>query len=189
MEEIHLVDFLPAECGEHIVLVGMHELVGGRHHIESTGKGDCTDGELLRQVFLLVERVDELRVVVVVLRLGAIGVVPLPVEVGMKAGSGLSAQAEAQAVDEVVGNDGIDGADIELVDLIGATTGFHVVLYQHLGTKEDVLESLDLRHPVNKVVHRRFALGELSLAVIVPKVFIAHPRRGVDTLCGTPLEH
>ena len=53
--EHHLIDLSPFERGEDIILVSVHKLIGWRTDIIGRGEGECTFGELPRQILLFVE--------------------------------------------------------------------------------------------------------------------------------------
>ena len=112
--EVHLVNLLRAERHEHVVLVMNKELVGRRHYVVTRLEDDVALRELERHILLCVERVGELAAVVVVLRLGSVGVVAVPEEVIAEISRGTTAQAEAPVVDKVVRDDGRNRSDVEL---------------------------------------------------------------------------
>ncbi len=185
--EHHLVDGGPLEGGEDVVLVGMHELVAGRGDVVGGGEGERALGELARQVFLLVERIRQITFVINLLRVETIGHVARGEEVGREVGGGLSGESEAVAVDEVAGDDGVDGSDVELRGVAGRA-GLDEVLGQGLHAEEHVLEALELFNLVDEGIHGRLALREFHGAVLVPKGFVAHHGVGVASLLGLALE-
>ena len=106
---------------------------------------------------------------------------------GREVGSGLTGQAEAVAVDEVIGDHRVDGSDVELRRVAGCA-GLHEVLGECLHAEEHILEALQLFDSVDERIHGRLALRELHGAVLVPERLVAHHRIGVATLLALTLE-
>ena len=90
------------------------ELVRGRHHVIGCLERYVALRELKRHVLLLVETVCELRAVVVLLGVHTVSVVSVPEEVRIEVGGGPSAHSEAVAVNEVLGDEGVDRPEVEL---------------------------------------------------------------------------
>ena len=175
----HLVDVVHLERGEDVVLVGDGELVARQGHVALRGEGEVVDGELLRQVLLRRDGVGELGVVVVLVRLRAVGVVALGEEVGIEVGGGLSAHAEAQTVVEVLRDEGVDRADVELAGIV-SRAGLEVVLEEGLQHEDGVFEALELLEVVEESAHAGLALGELHLTVLGPELVAAVVGAGLE---------
>ena len=89
--EHHLVHLGPLQRGEHVVLVGGHELVRRRAHVIRRREGKRALGVFPGHVVFPVERVDELPLVIVLPAAPAPGVVAGEEEVGVEVGCGLCA--------------------------------------------------------------------------------------------------
>ena len=67
-------------------------------------------------------------------------------------GRGLCAQTGAPSVDGILGQHGIDWADIHLAGMT-RTARLHKVLNQGLGTEYDVFETFDLTEVIDEGIH------------------------------------
>ena len=80
-------------------------------------------------------------------------------------------ETETGSVHVVAGDDGVDGAEVELTGMV-FTTGFHEVLDQCLGAEDDDFESRYLFDAVHEKVHGTLFLGEGDLTYFSP-IFVA----------------
>ena len=176
--EHHLIDLGPLEGGEDVILVGMHELVAGRHDIVGGGEGEGALRELAWQVVFLVKRPDNTAGIVVLLRLPTTGNIAAQEEIGIEVGGGLGRNAGTHTINEITGEHGVDGANIDLRGMILVETGLNKVLNKGLGYPDDVLEALDILETVDELIHAGLALGELDLTVLFPEIVASH--HGVD---------
>ena len=92
---------------------------------------------------------------------------PLPEEVRVEVRHGAPGEAEAVAVDEVVGDEGADGSEVEVV-LASRLPRLYEVLEDHLSQDAGPSEVLALGEPVDEVVHAVLTLGERQGPVLVP---------------------
>ena len=156
----------------------LQELVGGRHDVVGALEDDVALRVLKGRVLLLVERVGYLAGIVPLMRGEAAGdeAVPEPVRVERRHGS--AADAQAIAIDEVVRDDGVDGAEIELAGSCRRSC-FKIVLDEDFQARDEPSEAFGLLHAVDERLHSRLAAGELDGAVLVPEVLAAHRCAGL----------
>ena len=185
--EEHLIDLIPLESGEHVILIGMHELIGGRLDVVARREGERALGELARQVLLLIERVDDIAFIIHLLTTPPSGHVATEEEVGIEISRALGGEARTQTIDEVGGDDGVDRADI---DLRGVLLGARLdeVLDESLQTEDDILKALDILDVLDEIIHGALALGEFHLAILRPEVVAAHHGVGILHLLLLALE-
>ena len=79
----------------------------------------------MRHVLLLVEGILHLCLVLPLLVLGSVGAITTQEEVGQEVGGCLERELESHAIDIVVGDDGVDWNE---VNLVGLRSQFHRVL-------------------------------------------------------------
>ena len=85
---VELVDGSCLDGGEHVVLIGLYELVERTYYIVPVTYGYAVHGEFAWQISWLVERVGELCLAVDVVGTGAIGYVAVGEEVWREVGIG-----------------------------------------------------------------------------------------------------
>ena len=97
--------------------------------------------------------------------------VTIPEEVRVQGCHRTSGKTQAQAINKVVGNEGIHRTQVEdasLVVLLVLMSHLHIVLHQRTDAEDDIFEALRVLHAMDKTVHRRFTLGQTHLSVLVP---------------------
>ena len=177
--EHHLVDCGPVERGEHVILVGGEELVRGAHHVVSGLDGYGAAWELVVGIVLLVERGHEGSLVIVLLTAHAPCIVTLEEEVGVEVGGGLKASAESPAVDEVAGDDGVDGTDVNFRGSLFGTR-LDEVLDANLEEGDGRPVPRPFLHAFDESAHAFFAPREVDFPEVLPEGFLSHGGIGVD---------
>ena len=145
-----MVHLGPFERGEHIVLVGRHELIGWRHHVARVIKGKVVHGELAGEVSFLVEGISHLAHALHLLVLEAIGCIALEEEMFIEVGGGLCGNSHAEPVDGVLREHRVNRPDIDLGRFLGVETCFHKVFYKCFGHPQHGFEALDLLQPAHE---------------------------------------
>ena len=176
--EEHLVDFSHLERSENVVLIGLDELVGRQRNVVRHRERERLLGELARQIFLLVERIDDVGTIIIVMGVETVRIIALQEEMWVEVGGGLGTTSQTESVVEVVGDDGVDGADIHQAGML-LRTCLHEVLDESLCTEYHILEAFQVLQPMNKLIHRTFSLRELHLSVFVPELLVLHLRVGI----------
>ena len=97
---------------------------------------------------------------------------------GVEVGRCLGRGAEAQAVDKVLRNHGVDRTDVDLRRMLGVDTRLNEVFDEGLGNEEYGLETFHALELANEYIHLVFALRERLGTVFGPKFFGANA--GVD---------
>ena len=179
--EHHLIDLAPLECGKHIILIGTHELIGWRHDIVGRREGKSALRELARQVLLLVERPDDIALVIPFLRTPSTGNITTQEQVGIEIGCGLGRDTGTDTIEEVLGDHGVDRANIHLARVLLGTC-LDKVLDQCLQSEDDILEALDVLQVAYEITHRALALGKFYLTVLVPELIATHHRVNILNL-------
>ena len=105
----------------------------------------------------------------------------------IQVGCCLCADTRTQSVNRIMGNHGIDRANVHLVGLI-VRSRLDKVLDERLQSEDNILESLDLLQIVDKLVHGTLALGQLHPSVLVPEGLVAHHHVGIPLHLGLALE-
>ena len=182
----HVVDGGPLEGSEHVVLVGGQELVAGRHHIAAVAEGEIVDGKLTRQEGLGGKGIGDFAHALPAMILEAIGYVALEEPVAEEVGRGLRGGAEAEPVDEVLRNHGVDGPDVDFRGAVGVGGGLHVVLDESLGHEEHGFEAAHLLESADKELHLVLAVAETRGPAGLPESGIAQFGVGLGT--GVALE-
>ena len=90
----------------------------------------------------------------------------------MKLGCGAPADPKSEGINEIVGDQRVDGADVKFTWLFTKTC-FHEILNQAFGQEEQPTEVFGAPHAGNEILHVSFAVGQAALAVLRPKVGIA----------------
>ena len=173
---------------EDVVLVGGQELVAGGDVVVGVGDGEVADGVLAGQVVLLVEGVGEFAHALPATVAEAVLDVALHEPVGGEVGGGLCRGTEAEALDPVGANHGVDGADIDLAGTVGVDTGLDEVLDEGLADPDDVFHTLDVHDALEQEVHLALALRERRGAVLLPELVVAHLGRTLLLHVATNLE-
>ena len=180
VEEIHLLGLLRLHGHEDIVLVVLQVAVGGRLHVLGRFEADGAHGKLVGLVFRLVERVGQFAVIVVVARLRAVGVVALAKPMGGELGRGAGRGPEADAIDEVARDDGVDRSD---VDLAASLRGRLDEVFGHgLDADHDPLEPARFAHLLDKLLHVGLAMRQGRASVFGPESLVA--RLGLRLIDG-----
>ena len=182
--EVHLAHVLRAEGHEDVVLVVDQVFVRGRHYIPLRGENEIAHRIFEGRVFLLVEGVSHLRAIVPTVGPRAIGAIALPEEVGIEGRHRSGRPAEAVAIHEVVGNDGIDRTNIHFA-LLSRGTRFDEVFGKRLDAHHDDAKTLGATNAIDQSVDVLLALGQFDRALPLPELLIADA--GVGLLNGTGL--
>ncbi len=169
-----MVHLGPLQGGEHVVFVGGHKLVGGRHHVACVVEREVVHGELSWKVGFLVERVGHFAHAFPLLVFEAVGHVAFEEEVLVEVCRGLCADTHAETIHEVLREHGVDGANVHLGGVFGVDARFDEVFNEGFGNPEYRFEPFYLLEFVDERVHRTFALAELFAAVLFPKFLVAH---------------
>ena len=106
------------------------------------------------------------------MRFRAIGIIALGEEMGVQVRRGLSTHPEAQTIVEVLRDEGVDGADIELTGFF-PRAGLQVILEEGLEHEDGVLKAFQLLEVVEESAHARLVPGELHLTVLLPESIAA----------------
>ena len=153
---------------EDVVLAGEEEVLAGGVEVVLVLEGEVVDGRFLFVILLFVEGPGGGGAVFPSAVVEAEGAVATEEEVRVEVSRSHGASADAETLDVVGAEDGVHGAEVELVLLVHVVDG-DVTGDEDLGRLEEHLEGRHLLELIEQTLDAAFALSERGVATVGPE--------------------